>query len=112
MVTTRTLQTANSSRYVFTPEADATVTANGTTDDSAAIQAAIDACDANRGGVVKLRAERYAIATGLTINNQGTVIEGTGMPGAAAANGSSRIVAADGIDAITFNAASTGSTHR
>lgn len=99
-------------QYIFTPEQYGTVTADGSTDDSAAIQAAIDACDANRGGEVHFRAERYAIATGLTVNNQGTVLVGRGMPGAAGANGSSRIVVANGITGITFNSASSGGTHR
>lgn len=92
---------------VYTPERFGAV-ADGVTDDSTAIQAAIDACDVNRGGEVHFRAEKYAIRTGLTVTKQGTVLVGCGMPGAAGANGSSRIIVASGITGITFGAAGHG----
>lgn len=84
---------------------------DGVTNDSAAIQAAINDCDPNRGGVVVFPQGRY-VASGLTVDNQGTILEGLGMVGAAAANGTARIIVPDGQVGITFNATSSGSTHR
>jgi len=82
---------------------------DGTTDDSGAIQDAIDACDSNRGGNVYFPQGKYRISTGLVINYQGTVLIGEGKPGTsqAAALGSTRIISDNGITAITCN--NTGS---
>jgi len=49
---------------------------NGSTDDSTAIQAAIDFVEAAGGGTVFLPASTYAIATGLVVNSRGVIIEG------------------------------------
>lgn len=87
---------------------------DGTTDDSAAIQDAIDACDPNRGGTVYFPQGRYRIATGLTVSYQGTRLLGEGLPGQGrgqsfhSAQGSSRIISDDGITAITMNAGTHG----
>lgn len=79
-----------------------------TTDDSAAIQAAIDACDPNRGGTVYFPQGRYRVATGLTVTYQGTVLAGEGQSGfGSGAQGSSRIVSDNAITAITFNPGAT-----
>lgn len=84
-------------------------TGDSTTDDASAIQDAIDACDANRGGTVYFPQGRYRIATGLTVDNQGTWLVGEGSPGVnrATAQGSTRIISDDGVTAITFNAGSS-----
>lgn len=86
-------------------------TGDASTDDSGAIQDAIDACDVNRGGTVYFPQGRYRIATGLTVTNQGTWLVGEGQPGTAngVGNGSSRIVSDNGITAITFNPGATPS---
>lgn len=41
--------------------------ANGTTDDSAAIQAALNACNVAGGGEVRFQAKTYLVSTGLTV---------------------------------------------
>lgn len=84
-------------------------TGDSTTDDTAAIQAAIDACDANRGGTVFFPQGRYRIASGLTVSKPGTRLLGEGLPGQGrdsayhSAQGSSRIISDNGITAITCN---------
>ncbi len=51
---------------------------DGTTDDAAAIQAAIDAAEAAGGGTVVFPAAIYAIETGLVIDNDGVLLVGDG----------------------------------
>jgi hypothetical protein len=51
---------------------------DGVTDDTVAIQAAIDACKAAGGGVVKLRAAPYLVSALSVSGAEGVVIEGTG----------------------------------
>ena len=76
---------------------------DGTTDDSAAIQAALNAMDPNRGGTVYFPQGRYRIGTGLTVPYPGTLMLGEGVQGVSnsQANGSSRIISDNGITAIT-----------
>jgi hypothetical protein len=78
-------------------------TGDSVTDDSAAIQAAINSLDSNRGGTVFFPQGRYRIATGLTVTVQGTELVGEGQPGVSRSqgSGSSRIISDDGITAIT-----------
>jgi hypothetical protein len=80
-------------------------TGNGTTDDSTAIQNAINAINSNRGGRVLFPQGIYRIATGLTCAVQGLELIGEGLPGvsAAQANGSTRILSDDTITALTLN---------
>ncbi len=96
--------------WINVKNAPYSATGNSTTDDTAAIQAAINATDANRGGIVFLPQGRYRIATGLTVTNQGTILMGEGMPGnnRAAGQGSTRIIPDNGLTGITFN---PGGTH-
>lgn len=51
---------------------------DGTTDDTAAIQAAIDAVDAIGGGVVRFRARDYKFTSTLTISANYTTLQGEG----------------------------------
>lgn len=85
---------------------------DGTVDDSAAIQSALDAVDANRGGVVyfPLSVLGYRLATGLVCSIQGTILLGEGMPGTSSteANGSTQIRTDAGITAIRFDTGSHG----
>lgn len=80
---------------------------DNTTDDAAAIQAAIDACDPNRGGTVFFPQGRYRISETLEIAHQGTWLVGEGSIGTATefSLGSSRIVSDDGVTAISCAAA-------
>lgn len=88
---------------------DSGATGDGTTDDSTAIQSAIDSLDPNRGGIVYFPEGIYRIATGLTIPYAGTWLVGQGQPGTSAdvANGSTRIISDNGITAITANPGAT-----
>jgi len=52
---------------------------NGTTDDTAAIQDAIDAAEANGGGLVLLPPGTYLVSDTLTVDNHGVRIIGSGM---------------------------------
>ena len=52
-------------------------TGNGTTDDTAAVQAAINA--AGSGGVVYFPAGSYNLSSGLLVDNSGVTLEGAGM---------------------------------
>lgn len=79
------------------------------TDDYAAIQAALNACDPNRGGDVYFSALRYRISQGLVVPYQGTRLIGEGMPGTrrSQAQGSTRIIVDNGITAISCNPSAT-----
>lgn len=83
---------------------------DGVADDFAAIQGAVNACDANRGGTVFVPQGKYRIASGIVVVNQGTEILGEGMPGVSAsqAMGSSRIISDNGVTAITAYSGSHG----
>lgn len=85
-------------------------TGDGTTDDHAAIQAAIDSLPPGRGGKVFFPRGSYRISTGLTVVHQGTELCGEGNPGFSRDNGagSSRIISDNGIDAITCYSGSHG----
>lgn len=82
---------------------------DSTTDDSAAIQAAIDACDANRGGTVLFPQGRYKIVTGLIVTKPGTQLIGEGGRGVSSdlANGSTRIIVGNGIWGVTIGSSSS-----
>lgn len=54
---------------------------DGATDDSAAIQAAIDAAEAASGGVVEVPPGYYRIESGLTIESDGVILRGSGPGG-------------------------------
>ncbi len=80
-------------------------TGDGTTDDSAAIQAAIDSIDVNRGGTVYLPQGKYYIATGLTCTTvTGLHLMGEGSPGIdhTVAKGSTQIIVGDGQWGLTL----------
>lgn len=81
-------------------------------DASPAVQAAIDAVDANRGGLVRVRQGRYRLATGLVSARQGLVLEGEGMPGVSDtyARGSTQFVVAPGQVGLTLGTAGTHQT--
>jgi hypothetical protein len=51
---------------------------DGTTDDAASIQAAIDACEAAGGGTVLLPAGTYSIESSLTCDSDGVIISAYG----------------------------------
>lgn len=84
--------------------------ADGVADDAPAIQAAINACDPNRGGTVFFPQGKYRVGTGLIVTYQGTELVGEGMPGVSAgqAMGSSRIISDNGVAAITAWSGSHG----
>ncbi|HZF76530.1 MAG TPA: glycosyl hydrolase family 28-related protein [Acetobacteraceae bacterium] len=65
---------------------------NGTTDDAAAIQAAIDAAQASGGGVVRLGPRRYRIAGAELVVRENVVLEGPGFPGGQRAGGDYRAI--------------------
>ena len=80
---------------------------NGTTNDAPAIQAALNACDPNRGGTVYFPHPSYRVATGLTVPYHGTWLVGNGLPGMdVASGGSTEIVSDNGITAITCHTGS------
>jgi hypothetical protein len=54
---------------------------DGTTDDAAAIQAAIDACAAAGGGIVRLGPKRYRVAAAGLVVQQNVCLEGPLFPG-------------------------------
>ena len=62
----------------FFPETYGAV-GNGVTDDTAAIQAAINACSSNGGGWVVLGAKTYLISSALTITTNNVNMRGQGM---------------------------------
>ena len=62
----------------FTSVTDYGATGDGTTDDTDAIQAAIDALSANNGGTLYLPAGTYAISSTLSVNTSNISIVGDG----------------------------------
>jgi len=54
---------------------------NGTADDAAAIQSAIDAASAAGGGIVRLGPRRYRVAATEIVVKEGVTLEGPGFPG-------------------------------
>jgi hypothetical protein len=84
---------------------------DGVTDDSAAIQAAINATDPNRGGAIFFPQGKYYIATGLTITNPGVALIGEGQGGVSdeLANGSTRIIVGNGIWGLTCGSTTSSS---
>src|SRR3984893_1875258 len=61
-------------------------TGNGSTDDSAAIQSAINAACSARGGRIVLGSKIYALASGLTVNCSNVYLVGQGAGGPYTAN--------------------------
>lgn len=89
---------------------------DGTVDDSAAIQAALDAAETNQGSdilfPITAGGGRYKIATGLHTSIQGTRLIGQGHPGTSTgqAKGSVQIIVANGITGLTLNTSGTHQT--
>ncbi len=82
---------------------------DATTDDSGAIQDALDAVNANQGGDVFFPIGRYLLSSGISTVIQGTRLIGQGHPGTGLgqAKGSTQIIVANGITGITFNPGAT-----
>jgi hypothetical protein len=65
---------------------------NGTTDDAAAIQAAIDAASAAGGGIVRLGPRRYRVAAAEVVVKENVCLEGPLFPGGQRASGDYRAI--------------------
>jgi hypothetical protein len=81
---------------------------NGTADDTAAIQAAIDAAAAAGGGVVRLGPRRYRIASADLVVKENVCLEGHAFPGAQRSAGNYQAVPAT----LLVNAARTVRVYR
>lgn len=86
---------------------------DGSTDDTAAWQAAHTAMDSNRGGIIFLpQGVGSYIASNIAFTKPGIAIIGGGMCGTSdeLAKGSSRIIVGDGIFGFTFGSASSSTS--
>lgn len=93
-------------------EKDFGAVGDGVTDDSTAIQNAIDAAHSYRGADIYFPGNRYFIAEPLQVDHQGTWLVGRGGPGTrrSQAQGSTRIITRSGIVGITCNPDGTHAT--
>lgn len=82
---------------------------DGTTDDSAAIQAAINAVNSSWGGTVYLPQGTYYCATGLTATIPGTMLVGDGIPAVSSeyGAGTTQILVGNSQWGITLGSASS-----
>jgi len=82
-------------------------TGDGITDDTAAIQSAIDAAGANGGGIVLFPPGHYLITAPLQINYPGIIIQGSGITDG---NGGTSIYASPDIDCFVGSGYPAGET--
>jgi len=77
---------------------------DGATDDSGAIQDAIDACVSAGGGTVWFPRGDYVVGTGLVVDGSGVVLQGEGR-------GASRLLKGDDIELLRFTGSAGEGNH-